>query len=251
MHEFRTTTEAGKPSCFLTLTLSPEHMPADRSLDVRHWQLFAKAVRNAHGKFRFFHAGEYGDLTGRAHYHAIIFGLDWSQDRSIYEKTKHGDTVFTSPTLAKLWPHGRHVIGDVTFESCAYVAGYIFKKVTGQYSDEFYERVGLEHEGEVTYLKREYATMSRRPGIGHDWFQKYWRDVYPADEVIVNGKKCRPPVFYDNLLAKLNPKLYDQVKLARVTRGKKHTKNNTRERLDTREEVLRLKQARISREIHD
>jgi hypothetical protein len=43
--------------------------------------------------------------------------------------------------------------------------------------------------------------MSRKPGIGYDWFEKYKTDVYPNDYCIINGKKIRPPRYYDNLLS--------------------------------------------------
>ena len=35
--------------------------------------------------------------------------------------------------------------------------------------------------GEVTQNKHEYCTMSRKPGIGYDWFKKYKTDVFPHD----------------------------------------------------------------------
>lgn len=57
--------------------------------------------------------------------------------------------------------------------------------------------------------------MSRMPGIGYTWFQKYGGDVYPKDFVTVNGTKYRPSRYYDSLYARKNPYKFDQVKQKR------------------------------------
>jgi hypothetical protein len=63
---------------FITLTYNDENLPADGSLDVRHWQLFMKRLRKRHGSgIRYFHCGEYGSKHRRPHYHACLFGLDF------------------------------------------------------------------------------------------------------------------------------------------------------------------------------
>lgn len=86
-------------NCFITLTYNDEHLPENESLDVEHWQLFAKKLRHRFGKFRFLHCGEYGEL-GRPHYHALLFGLDFGHDR-IKLKKKDGNELFTSESLDK------------------------------------------------------------------------------------------------------------------------------------------------------
>ncbi len=225
-----------KHNCFLTLTYDAEHLPANNSLDVTHWQDFAKRLRRKMGPFRFFHCGEYGERSFRPHAHAAIFGLDFSEDRTLWKTTKSGDSLYTSPTLEKLWPQGFHSIGTLTFESAAYVARYIMKKATGQLAETHYDRPG-QHYGEIIQLKPEYTTMSRRPGIGATWITKFMSDVYPSDEVIVNGKPARPPKFYDSQLEIVNPDLYRKIKSRRISDGKKHTENNTPDRLAVREAV--------------
>ena len=47
----------------------------------------------------------------------------------------------------------------------------------------------------------EYCTMSRMPGLGQSWFEKFKSDVYPHDYVVINNFKCKPPRFYDNQLS--------------------------------------------------
>lgn len=53
-------------------------------------------------------------------------------------------------------------------------------------------------------------------GIGKGWFEKYRKDVYPSDEVIVNGARLKPPRFYDNLLEHEEPDLLERLKARRI-----------------------------------
>ena len=184
-------------SCFITLTFNQEQLdkrsnPA--SVDVRDFQLFMKRLRKKHKKIRFFHCGEYGEQNKRPHYHALIFGYEFS-DRKLWQ-TRNKQKYYRSEELEKLWPYGHVVIGEVTFTSCAYVARYIMKKQKGKNAETHYHN---PLTGEV--IEPEYCTMSRKPGIGYDWFQKYKTDVYPNDYCVINGKKIRPPRYYDNLLS--------------------------------------------------
>ncbi len=235
-------------NCFITLTY--EKIPARGSLDVSHWQDFAKRLRRSMGKFRFFHCGEYGEKYGRPHLHSAIFGLDFHHDRTLVKHTKAGHPLYTSKTLETAWSHGLVYIGELTFESAAYVARYIMKKQTGE---KAYERYGLEVDtstGEVQHtIKPEYTTMSRRPGIGKSWIDKYINEVYPADEVITRGHPSQPPKFYDRQLEKADPEAYRRIKINRGIEGTKHTADNTYDRLEVRETVAEAEMREFIREI--
>lgn len=200
-------------SSFITLTYDEAHLPKSGSLDVKHFQDFMKRFRKsvAPRKIRFFHAGEYGERRGRPHYHAIIFGEDFREGAYDLEESDRGDVTWSSPALDALWPSGLNRVGDVTFESCAYVARYVTKKITGPSARSHYERI-CEATGEVFDLKPEYATMSRRPGIGALHFEKYSKEIFPADLVVSRGHPSKPPKFYDRLLEKCDPELYALVK---------------------------------------
>lgn len=229
-------------NCFITLTYNNEHLPEDKSLDVTHYQKFMKRLRKRFGAdIRFFHCGEYGENFGRPHYHACIFNFDFP-DKKLWKITE-GNNLYTSQILQGLWPFGFSSIGAVTFQSAAYVARYIMKKVNGAAADQHYEWIDPE-TGEIFWRKPEYTTMSRRPGIGKGWFDKYHADVYPDDFVLMNEKKMRPPKFYDSQFELLSPFEYDEIKHRREENSKKHFDNNTYERLQVREQVqnARLKQ---------
>jgi hypothetical protein len=189
-------------SCFITLTFNDESLFAREnpySLDKTEYQRFMKRLRKKYGKqVRFFHCGEYGDKNKRPHYHAILFGVDFDHDRKLWSN-KDGIKLFTSESLEKLWPYGFCTIGQVTFESCAYVARYIMKKQTGEKAEDHYMRWCPE-TGEGTAIDPEYCTMSRKPGIGKSWIEKYKKDVYPHDYVVINEHKVKPPRFYDQQL---------------------------------------------------
>ncbi|AXL14688.1 replication initiator protein [Microviridae sp.] len=234
-------------NCFITLTYNNDNLPDDGSLNVRHFQLFMKRLRKKYGtNIRFFHCGEYGDLHRRPHYHACLFNLDFA-DKKLWKITNTGDRLYTSEELSKIWPYGFCTIGDVTFKSAAYVARYITKKIYGELAKEHY--TVIDDDGVVTELKHEYTTMSRRPGIAKGWLDKYGGDVYPDDFVIMNGKKMKPPKYYDNQFEIEHPLEFDDVKDKRLDKAAKHFDNNTYERLAVREQVLLSKIKKLKRTV--
>ena len=72
-------------------------------------------------------------------------------------------------------------------------------------SFDFYDRYGLGPcpMRTETHIRPEYMTMSNRPGIGKGWFEKNYKEVYPIDTVIMDGKEYRPPTYYDTLYKSL------------------------------------------------
>lgn len=87
--------------------------------------------------------------------------------------------------------------------------------------------------------------MSLKPGLGKGWFDKYHSDVFPRDEVIINGKKVRPPRYYDSQYEILYPDEMDEVREQRVIKALKTLDDNTPERLYVRETVQKSKLSRL------
>jgi len=227
-------------NCFVTLTYDDDNLPTDKSLHLEHFQKFMKRLRKKFGQnIRFYHCGEYGEKTQRPHYHVLLFNLDF-YDKELWKTTFNNDKLYNSEQLSKLWKYGYSVIGDVTFQSAAYVARYIMKKVNGKNKEQHYERIN-EETGEVYQLKPEYTTMSRRPGIAHDHFIKHYKAIYANDHVIMNNIKIKPPKYYDNQFEIINPKGLERVKKKRIKNAKKHLTNNSNERLIVREHCVKLK----------
>lgn len=243
MHENQMHTE----SCFITLTYDDDHLPEDMSLDVSEFQRFMKRLRKEYGTgIRFYHCGEYGDQYGRPHYHALLFGIDFV-DRVVFRE-EEGYVVYTSEKLSELWQLGFSTVTDVTFRSAAYVARYIMKKVNGELAEEHYKWADVE-TGIVYQRRPEYATMSRRPGIGRRWFEKYKSDLYPNDYAVVNGKKCKVPRYYDDCLKLEQPDLLEQLKDRREIRSLDGADDCTPARLAVREKVQQASLGRLTRKL--
>lgn len=248
----------------MTLTYDNENLPEDWSLNLRHYQLFMKRLRKAYGPgIRFFHCGEYGEvcekcrlsrmfckcgdfvsMPGRPHYHAILFNHDF-EDKQLWKEV-NGNPLFTSLRLSDLWQQGYCSVGAATFQSAAYVARYVLKKISGGASKEHYLWCHPE-TGQLFNRQPEYVTMSRRPGIGSGWLRKFKSDVFPSDFVVVRGRKMRPPRAYDRLLEIDDPDLLEQIKRRRRTENRAHRDNQTTERLGVREQVQKARLTRLPR----
>lgn len=237
---------------FVTLTYDNDHLPEDRSLHYVDFQLFMKRLLvngarklNRHG-IRFYMCGEYGEQFGRPHYHAIMFNYDLP-DKRLW-RMERGNPLYTSEMLTDLWGKGHTSVGGVTFQSAAYVARYIMKKVTGDAAADHYEWSDPE-TGEVHARRPEFTNMSRRPGIGSTWLAKYRSDVFPSDFVVVNGKKVSPPRFYTNQHELLYPDEVRRLKARRKQRSKARSADNTPARLKAREKVLASRLTQLKRTI--
>lgn len=234
MHEKR----LHNASAFLTLTYDDKHLPAHGSLVKSDLQKFMKRYRKIAGDgVRFFACGEYGETTFRPHYHVLLLNKDF-HDRKVV-KTGPEYNLYRSDTLSQLWTAGSHVIGDVTFDSCAYVARYCMKKITGPKK--------AAHYGQ---REQEFIVMSRRPGLGTGYFEKFKSELIAHDTIIVNGVPAALPRFYDNKYAALTANdpvegLYTTAELVKLKRRRKITRamraDTTSARLRVREVVSMAK----------
>jgi hypothetical protein len=135
---------AHKFAWFVTGTYREDAVPSGGTLRKRDHQLFLKLLRKRSGEaLRYFAVGEYGDSFGRPHYHWIIFGLSRPE------------------LIAGCWPHGFVHVAPVNRERCAYVVGYTMRKLTK----------------DSAQLESEFATMSRRPGIGADFSDRMGKNL--------------------------------------------------------------------------
>jgi hypothetical protein len=240
-------------NCFITLTFNDESLnarPNPATVDVRDFQLFMKRLRFRFGQgIRFFHCGEYGELYGRPHYHACLFGFDFPD--KVHWKTVNEFPLYTSKILQELWPYGFSSIGSVSFESAAYVARYIMKKINGEKAFEHYTKYDRE-TGEILLTRKpEYVTMSRRKGIGKLWIDKYLSDVYVngEDSVMIRGLKLRPPKYYDSQFEIISPSDLELIKLERKRKAALHADDCTPARLRVREKVQLARLKKLPRNV--
>ncbi len=235
-----------KQNCFITLTYDDENLPHSGTLCKKDFQQFIKNLRQkiAPMRFRFFHAGEYGTENNRPHYHALLFNLDF-KDRKLY-KIDNKVKIYTSKFLDSIWKKGFTTVGDLTMASCAYVARYVIKKHSR--AEDYYYKID-EERGEIQRIEQEYCTMSNRPGIGHKFFQKYKKEIYPDDFIVIKGTRHKVPKYYDYQLEKTNKKIYNSIKIKRKYQASKNAENNTQQRLAVREKIKNSKNALLKRKI--
>lgn len=226
-------TQLHENNCFITLTYDVASLPGGGTLVKKHFQNFMKRLRkgNPGRSIRYFHCGEYGEVNARPHYHALIFNHDFS-DRELYT-IRNDIKLYTSAQLSNLWPHGFSTVGDATFESAAYVARYVLKKITGPSAEEHYKRLIVE-TGELVSVQPEYITMSLKPAIGKLWYEKFHSDVFPADEVILRGRKLKPPKYYEKLYDISDHDDMEKIKGQRIKERSKHKEDQTPARLSDR-----------------
>lgn len=236
---------------FITLTYSPEHLPQDGSLIKWHFQDFMKRLRKSQSqtKIRYFMCAEYGEKFTRPHFHACLFNIDFSDKTPISER--EGIILYNSPTLDKIWGKGITSIGDVNYETAAYTARYINKKITGKNQHDHYQTTHPV-TGEIINLEPEYTSMSLKPGIGQDWYHRYKSDLYPHDNLIHRNRKLKMPRYYDKTY-ELEGNDLEAIKKIRKQKARKQLKENTPERLAVREKVKLLKYKQLTRsyENHD
>lgn len=232
MHEKQLHSE----SCFLTLTYNNEHLPEGNTLVLSDHQKFMKRFRKRFGKrVRFFMCGEYGAREKRPHYHYLIFNRDMP-DRKFWKFNKRGERLYTSKVLTELWPYGFNVVGDVTLESCCYVARYICDKITGDMAIEHYRNV--TGDGVLVDRLPEFTCQSRRPGLASDWYKKFGAHSHESgDFVVLDGRRVRVPRFYDNMYELLDTAGLNAIKKRRMRKAIKHLRNNRRDRLRIREVI--------------
>lgn len=189
-------------NCFITLTYNNENLPENGTLIKKHVQDFFKRLRkNLNIKVRYYMCGEYGTQKSRPHYHICLFGYDFP-DKKLW-KVNNGYPLYNSDILTKLWPYGYSVIGSLTYESTAYVARYILKKQLGK-DAKIYDELGIIPE---------YTTMSRRPGIGGNWFDMYHSDVFANDfKVMFKNVKVAMPLYYEKMFDIYYPDYYNLYK---------------------------------------
>ena len=231
------------------------HVPVDWSLHKDHFVKFMKRLRKSLGgqKIRYFMCGEYGRIcrhgldvddigcdvcnVGRPHYHAILFNCAFSD--LVKYNVVNGEPRFYSPSLEKIWKYGFVDVGEVTYESAAYVARYCLKKRTGPVAEDWY----FDPEN-GDWKEPEYCTMSRRPGIGKEWYDKYRDDLFPSDDVPVPGSGVFKgmPRYYEALFKEEDPLTLDAIKELRQKFREEHIDEYTPERLWSK---YRVKQKQV------
>lgn len=201
-----------KPAFFLTLTYNDYNIPLSfnsgfETIDSDHISKFIVDLRNKFRNkpfsIRYAVASEYGGKQLRPHCHFIIYGLEELDLKlQFYKLNGLGQPMYTSDIINDLWPYGFNCVASASYESMAYTARYILKKQKGQSAAE-YEAFDIEPPN---------FRMSRRPGIGFDWFEENYRELYengyiPVSRSIKSNGKIFPNRYFNKLLKEKDPSL--------------------------------------------
>lgn len=256
-------------NCFITLTYNNENLPENGSINIKHPQKFMKDLRKKYVKknpynlklapqthaywqfkygIRFYLCGEYGDKNRRPHYHLILFNHVFKDQ--IFWQNSNGIPLYRSKELESIWQNGFSSIGEVTHQSAAYVARYILKKITGDClenpANKFYRHYEQINKttGLITDLKPEFTNMSRKPGIGRNWYIKNKKDIYNNDTLYIKNRKgkivpAKIPKYYDDIYDIEYPEEMARIKAKRKQKGIE--KSQTPYQLAVSEEIKKSK----------
>lgn len=262
---------------FLTLTYDDEHLPKidewqgkdgqmyydDGSwngyLNPTHMTKFLKDIRDHfryhfnHTGIRFYYCGEYGSKTKRPHFHALMFNFPIPTEYlQFYKKNPNGDILYKSDKLSEIWGRGYVVVGELNWDTCAYTARYVMKKITGKPSDEYYSSKGQT---------QEMVRMSRMPGLAAKYYELHKDDIYLTDSIILKAAKgkpieIKPPSYYDRLYDIEYPSDLQRLKMIRKERAieaqklkDKTTSLSRKAQLELEERTLREKMKALHRDL--
>ena len=229
-----------KHNYFVTLTYDDEHLAEcyDFTISRRtgepgvfpclvkdHLEKFKKDLR-AYMKYHFnmdnirtYECGEYGSKNGRPHFHILLYNCELPDLQVLKTYDVKGKTVTycTSEIIEKTWSRGFITIGEVTWDSCSYVARYMLKKLIGKHNDQYLE--ACKNAG-VTPQLNEFTNGSRRPGIGRAYYDMHKDSIYSVDkDVLTAGHVVKPCKYFDNLYDLENPGLLSELKMQRRKLG--------------------------------
>jgi len=219
---------------FITLTYNDQHKPKYGSLDYQDLVKFWKRLRKQIGELRYYAVGEYGDKTYRPHYHACLFGHDFTKDAIICQEAPH--RLWINLELTKIWGMGDVKIGALTYETARYTASYVTKKLRQK---QKYVRID-EDTGELIAVEQPKAFMSKN--LGKEWWTKYGHQLKDHDRVVINGTEQKPPKAYDRwLLENGEEQKLQEIKTRRQEKAKQQTREESRARAENAHARVRRK----------
>lgn len=171
------------PSSFLTLTYNDEHLPADRSVSPADWDKFVDKLRKNLGfRPRYYMSSEYGSSDNmRPHYHAMIFGVDWQQQ-------KQYEAIYKAWSDSKKNPIGFFSVDYLNPSRIRYCIKYMAKEHNQQYLDKI----------SAAGLAPLFHRMSK--GIGKQYFLDNIERLRRDHGYYVKGKLRPLPRYYAELL---------------------------------------------------
>lgn len=204
-------------SIFITLTYDDDHLPKDGGITKIELQKFIKRFRKTKkNKIKYYACGEYGELNGRPHYHAILFGTN-EKDFTLKPYKLHNNKTgkWENCYSHTAWKMGDIHIGNVTYDSARYVADYCQKVFYGEMVEEIYGN-----------KQQPFQLFSK--GLGKQWAldnEKYLKQKLGCT---INGNEVGINKYYRNVLGIEGKEM--QVENRRRHENVKFTKEEEEER---------------------
>ena len=217
----------------------PEGQPYDRYDKVKN-----KYYVVDNPGIRFYACGEYGSDGGRPHFHVLAFNLPPLPDMKHWFTTDDHEKIYHSDILQnKIWKRGICSIGELTWNSAAYVARYVVKKQKGDTSG----LVDLCDEL-VSGLTPEKTRMSLKPGIAKKYYDENKHKFYETDEIVISVRNqvrtIKPPRYFDKLydLDNFDPFVMADIKKARAENAKRSMDDQLSRTTLTEQDYLAVKE---------
>lgn len=197
-----------KKGCFITLTFDNKILLDKESKAYKYgarvgfaydinkskdyFTKFIKRLRKAYTgtPISYYHIGEYGEKTHRPHHHAIIYGINFTENgmnRPEMRVSKSGKVQYYSQLLEDLWACGMTSIQDLNPRNIMYISQYCLKKYKSKEMEKKYKSV---------------MTFSNRCKISVKWVRRNFKEIVKGYLTDSDGKKYRVPKSYLNNLSK-------------------------------------------------
>lgn len=195
------------------------------------------SYHNGKKNIRFYGCGEYGSKTHRAHMHIILFNC-YIEDLEPFFLNKDKQQVYLSERIRGIWGKGIVSVVKLEWQVAAYVARYVMKKRKGKESKEWYEKLGIQPE---------FVRMSRKPGIGRNYYEENRDTIYAADEIHLERKNgnvmtIKPCKYYDRLFDLDSPEAMQAIKQERKLAMELSIYNQLKNTNLTKKEYLKVKE---------
>lgn len=243
-------------NCVVTLTYDDEHLPPSAdgmgTIDPTHGPKFMKDLRakiqyerekihlpwHPSMAIKAYGCAEYGcndprcgkrgcNHNMRPHNHIILFNYDFEDKKLDY--TEDGRNYYTSDILEQIWGKGGCQIMDLNWETAAYVARYVMKKITGPGQQKYEEKRTRQGRMKHQYgekLREQTICISRGGrkghGIAHEWWEQNYKKIHTNDIMYFNGIKIKPTKYYDKKFEKKEPNKWKKIKEKRENELQKY-----------------------------